>query len=85
MMASKVWSSEPVKNVQVYRSKCTFSFSTCREERGQFIRLKYRERKFAKEEEDDDVDPEVELACLKQNESDEEKLLLEESEEVRLF
>ena len=37
-----------------------------------------------KEEEDDDVDPEVELACLKQNESDEEKLL-EESEEVRLL
>jgi hypothetical protein len=32
-------------------------------------------------EEEEDVDPEVELACLKQTESDDEKLL-EESEEV---
>jgi hypothetical protein len=51
-----------------------------REERGRFIRLKYTDRKFVKEEEED-VDPEVELACLKQTESDDEKLL-EESEEV---
>ena len=37
-----------------------------------------------KENVDDDVDPELELACLKENESDEEKLL-EESGEVRFF
>lgn len=61
-----------------------FFFNIYREERGQFIRLKYADKKFMKENVDDDVDPELELACLKENESDEEKLL-EESGEVRFF
>ncbi|XP_028398906.1 ADP-ribosylation factor GTPase-activating protein AGD4-like isoform X2 [Dendronephthya gigantea] len=50
-----------------------------KEERGKFIRLKYTDRKFIKEE--DDVDPEVELACLKESDSDVEKLLEESGEE----
>lgn len=63
--------------------KVTLRHSTCvfREERAKFIRLKYTDRKFVKEE--DDVDPEVELALLKESDSDVEKLL-EESGEVEI-
>ena len=52
-----------------------------REERSKFIRLKYTDRKFMVE--DDEVDAEVELAGLKQTDSDDEKLL-EDSGEVNI-
>ncbi|CAB3977984.1 Arf-GAP with coiled-coil, ANK repeat and PH domain-containing 2 [Paramuricea clavata] len=55
------------------------SRDSTKEERGRFIRLKYTDRKFIQE--DDDVDSEVELACMKQTDSDDEKLLEESGEE----
>lgn len=56
-----------------------FCLRLCREERSKFIRSKYADRMFIRDE--DDVDGELQLACLKQTGSDDEKLL-EENEEV---
>ena len=51
----------------------------CREERGQFIRLKYTDRKFM----GIDVDDEAEMACLEKRDSDEEKLLTDSTEVIQ--
>lgn len=58
------------------------SRDSTKEERSRFIRLKYTDRTFIREDVDDDVDPEVELTCLKEHEHDEENLLDESGEHV---